>query len=476
MRASTAVGRVAAVVALGAAAVVVALLLLNGGSTPYTVTAEFENASQLVKGNQVVIGGTPVGKVTSISLGPQGQALVEFTVDDAHAPLPAATTATIRSYSLSSIAGRQLQLTLPPAGGGATIPSGGLIDQSHTVSEVDLDQLFNTLNRRTITDFKHVIQGFATAYEGIGRRANRGYRYMSPFLSTSRRVFDELTRDTPALERLIVDTDRLSGALAERAPDLAALVRNASRSLGALASQKRALAASVARLPAFMREANTTFVNLRATLSDLDPLVAATRPVAPRLRPFFRDLRHAARDAVPTIRDLNAAIRSPGPDSDLVELTRKGVSLRRAGVGSGPVDCGQDPKSDYLAAADNVFTQGALSEARCSLQNGLPSLAFFRAYQPELVGWFNDFGTSGVVDANGGIGRISTTFNVFSLSASGVPNILGPPADLLSSPLLDTGNNRRCPGANERPAPDGSNPYTEGGTLPCDPSQIPPGS
>src|SRR5581483_7410057 len=108
-------------------------------------------------------------------------------------------------------------------------------------------------------------------------------------------------------------------------------------------------------LPAFMREANTTFVNLRATLSDLDPLVAATRPVAPRLRPFFRDLRHAARDAVPTIRALNAAIRSPGPESDSVKLTRKAVSLRRAGDGSGRVTCSNDPKSDYLAAADNVF-------------------------------------------------------------------------------------------------------------------------
>src|SRR5581483_6510858 len=192
-------------------------------------------------------------------------------------------------------------------------------------------------------------------------------------------------------------------------------------------------------------------------------------PVAPRLRPFFRDLRHAARDAVPTIRDLNAAIRSPGPDSDLVELTRKGVSLRRAGVGSGPVDCGQDPKSDYLAAADNVFTQGALSEARCSLQNGLPSLAFFRAYQPELVGWFNDFGTSGVVDANGGIGRISTTFNVFSLSASGVPNILGPPADLLSSPLLDTATTAAARAPTSAPPPTAPTPTPRAAPCPATP-------
>ena len=43
------------------------------------------------------------------------------------------------------------------------------------------------------------------------------------------------------------------------------------------------------------------------------------------------------------------------------------------------------------------------------------------------------------------------------------------------SPALDVGNYKRCPGSNERPAPDGSNPWTEGGTLNCDPSIIPPG-
>ena len=39
----------------------------------------------------------------------------------------------------------------------------------------------------------------------------------------------------------------------------------------------------------------------------------------------------------------------------------------------------------------------------------------------------------------------------------------------------DIGNFRRCPGANERPTPDGSHPFTDGGTLNCDPSIVPPG-
>jgi hypothetical protein len=41
--------------------------------------------------------------------------------------------------------------------------------------------------------------------------------------------------------------------------------------------------------------------------------------------------------------------------------------------------------------------------------------------------------------------------------------------------LFDVGNYRRCPGSNERPAPDGSNPWTDGGQVDCDTSIIPPG-
>src|SRR5581483_2977512 len=301
---SSAVGRIAAVVALAVAAVAVALLLLRGGSS-YEITAEFQNASQLVKGSQVVVAGVPAGSVKDIALGDHGQALVTFSVDSPYAPLRKGTTATIRSYSLSGIANRQVQLDLPaPSVAGPELPSGSVLPESQTTSEVDLDQLFNTLNARTIANFKHVIEGFELSYEGVAHQANIGYRYLNPFLSTSREVFGELTRDTPALQRLIVDTSHLSGALAQKSSDISLLVHNVNLMMGAIAGQSNALEQSLVRLPGFMRQANTTFVNLRATLDDLTPLVNASKPVADRLGPFFHTFRRAAHDAVPTITDL----------------------------------------------------------------------------------------------------------------------------------------------------------------------------
>ena len=197
MPTSSAVGRIAAILALVGAIIVVLLLVIGGGST-YTVTAAFQNASQLVTGNTVNVAGVPVGSVKEISLSDDGQALVKMEISDsAYTPLPAGTHATVRSQSLSGIANRYVDLTLPTHPDGPTINPGGEITQADTTSEVDLDELFNTLDRPTVSHLQEVIRGFARAYDGVGAKANRGFYYLNPFLSTSRRVFSELNSSRP---------------------------------------------------------------------------------------------------------------------------------------------------------------------------------------------------------------------------------------------------------------------------------------
>ena len=47
--------------------------------------------------------------------------------------------------------------------------------------------------------------------------------------------------------------------------------------------------------PPALRQANTTFVNLRAALDDLTPLVNDSKPATKDLAPFLRKLRPVAR-------------------------------------------------------------------------------------------------------------------------------------------------------------------------------------
>jgi phospholipid/cholesterol/gamma-HCH transport system substrate-binding protein len=465
---SSAVGRVAAILALIGAVAVVLLLVLGGGSS-YTVTAEFENASQLVTGNNVNVAGVPVGSVKEISLSDDGQALVKMEISDsAYTPLPVGTHAQIRSQSLSGIANRYVDLTLPTTNTTQKIGSGGTISQVDTTSEVDLDQLFNTLDKPTVTHLQQVIRGFARAYDGVGAKANRGFYYLNPFLSTSRRVFGELNSDQANLEGLVVDGASLMSTLDQKSPEISSLVSNLNGMLGTIGSEQSSLASAVGQLPDFMRQFNTTAVNLRAALDDVQPLINYTRPVARKLKPFTKRLRGFARDAVPTVKGLNGIINSPGQNNDLIELTRLQDPLAQIGVG--PVD------------RNGASRPGALPASADSLRNSLTQLSTLRAYSPELTGWFDDFGHSGFPDAFGGIGRISTTLNAFSPSAPGV-SICGPLQILGALCSALNGNQlysalgvkelRRCPGSNERGL--SSDQLTQGGTVDCDPTQTPIG-
>ncbi|HEX4735582.1 MAG TPA: MlaD family protein, partial [Thermoleophilaceae bacterium] len=274
------------------ALVAVGFVLLKPGGPDYKVHARFQNASQLVKGNLVQVAGAPVGKVTAIDLTSDGQADITLKITDgSYVPLRRGTKAIVRQASLSGVANRYVDLQLPDGTQTQKIDSGGVIDQANTTTAVDLDQLFNTFDPKTRKALSGVIRGYSTAYGGRGPAANAGFHYLNPSLAASSRLFRELNYDTPMFRRFVVASSKLVTDVASRRDDLAGLVDNLATTTGAIGRKKQALADAIAQLPPFMRTANSTFVNLRATLDDLKPLVDESKPVAPKLRRFLAQLR-----------------------------------------------------------------------------------------------------------------------------------------------------------------------------------------
>jgi phospholipid/cholesterol/gamma-HCH transport system substrate-binding protein len=362
----------------------------------------------------------------------------------------------VRQGSLSGVANRYVELHLPPGSGGPTIPDGGRVDANDTTSAVDLDQIFNMFNGRTRRGLTGVIRGSAAQYRGAGPDANAGWRYLDPSLAAGRRLFEEVDRDDPLFARFLVQSSHLVTHLAERRGDLAGLVDHLATTTSTLGARHRQLGSAIEQLPDFMRRANTTFVNLRATLDDLAPLVEESKPVARKLRPFLSTLRPLARDARPTLRDLSALIRSDGPRNDLVELTARLPALRSVAVG--PVK------------ANGAEREGALPASTRALEQSVGELATARPYAPDLTGWFDDFSHSGVYDALGGGSRAALNVNAFA----NINGVLQPiPPELREQAfrsLASLGQRDRCPGAVERgaawkPTPD----------FPCDERQQPEG-
>jgi phospholipid/cholesterol/gamma-HCH transport system substrate-binding protein len=451
VRSLSAIGRVAAVGALIAAVVLVSLVLFGGGGAGgYKVKAQFLNAGQLVKGNPVQVGGVPVGSVKGIKITSDGHAEIEMSIDGDHSPLRQGTRAEIRQFSQSGLANRYVDLKLPPDTD-QTIPDGGLIETDKTVTQVDLDELYNTLDPETRRSLQGFFKHSADQWRGREQEANVGFQYLNPALSTSSRLFNELTKDTPVLERFLVDSSQMVTALAERRDDLAGLIGNLNTTTRALGSQKEALAESIGRLPPFMRRANTTFVDLRSTLDAVDPLVEASKPVAKRLQPFLSQARAFAADAEPTVRDLSLTIRRKGGANDLVNLLQSFPPL--ADIATATKERSYAPGGRTVDVGE---TRGAFQESVDALQGGAGEIGYARPYTTDFLGWFDDFSTTGGgFDALGATARGFITMSPF-----------------LHPDSLATKQYRRCPGSAEAPAKDGSNVLSEAErqALHCDES------
>jgi phospholipid/cholesterol/gamma-HCH transport system substrate-binding protein len=419
-----------------AAIVLVGLILFGGGGVGgYKVHARFLNAGQLVKGNPVQVGGVPIGSVKAIKITDDGHAEVELEIEGDHAPLRRGTRAEIRQFSQSGLANRYVDLSLPPDSDDE-IPDGGVIDTDKTVTQVDLDELFNTLDPETRKSLQGFFKGSAAQWRDMAREANVGFEYLNPALSTSRRLFNELTEDTPLLQRFLVDSSEMVTALAERRDDLAGLIGNLNTTMRALGSQKEALAESIGRLPPFMRRANTTFVNLRSTLDEVDPLVEASKPVAKRLGPFLSQARAFAADAEPTVRDLSLTIRRAGRANDLINLVSTFPRLAEIATVEKPRTYA--PGGRRFSVGE---TRGAFQESVEALKGGAGEISFARPYTTDLLGWFDDFSTTG-----GGFDALGATARGFVTQS-----------EWLHRDSLAFKQYRRCPGSAEPPAADGSN-------------------
>src|SRR3954453_21109820 len=127
-----------ALLALVAAIAVVAYVLLRGGGQ-HEYNVVFENAGQLVKDDDVQVGGRRIGSVREISLTKDNQAKVKIAVDNAYAPLREGTTALTPQTSLSAAATRSITLGMTPNNAKA-LPAAPTICSENTTAPFDLDQ------------------------------------------------------------------------------------------------------------------------------------------------------------------------------------------------------------------------------------------------------------------------------------------------------------------------------------------------
>jgi phospholipid/cholesterol/gamma-HCH transport system substrate-binding protein len=436
--------RIVAVGALGLVVLIVAYLVFAGGGGS-TYKLELAEGDQLVRGDQVQVGGVPVGSVTNIELTHNFKALITVHVNSSLVPLHHGTTAQVRVPSLTSVANRYIALTLGP-NNNPEYPSGATLPASVTGEVTDLDQLFNTLNAKTRKGLQGFIQGTAEQYAGEGKNLGKSVEYFAPALTATNHFFSELVRDQPIFTSFLVETAKAVTTIGARQESLADLIENQNKTFQATASEQSELASGLKKLPGTLQQGNRTFAELPSTFAALSELVKESRPTTKSLTTLLERLRPLLTTATPVVGNFSEAFSRPGPDNDLTDLVRA-----------------------LPALAKQLTTDSPISVT--ALKESVPITAVFGPYTPDLAGTLRTFGAgAGYYDADGHYVHVNGVFPDFKL---GENETLKPASPTAALEGLLSGQLRRCPGAATQPAADGSSPFTDGELLSCDPSETP---
>jgi phospholipid/cholesterol/gamma-HCH transport system substrate-binding protein len=431
--------------------VLAVVLFSSGGGYKYDLV--FQNAGQLVPDNQVLIGGSPVGSVESIDLSDDNLAEVHIEISQ---QLHEGSTAVIRATSLSGVANHYVSIS-PGPNNDPSLDSGAELGLGSTTTPVDIDQFFNTFPPVVRKGLSNFIKGNSAIYSGVGPEANESYEYFGPVLNRTSAFARELNADQHLLSRFIVSSARLTTTIAGRGEELSSAVSHANTAFEAIAGQNVAFDQTLRRLPPVLRQSNTTFVNLRAALDDLDPLVETAKPATKELAPFLAELRPVAEKLIPFTRNLKLTVSRPGNGNDLADLLATIPTVQRLASRA-------FPNSERAIAAFQ------------------PNLNFARSYTPDLFNAIGKLGTaSGYYDGNGHYVRATPSGqNLFEYNAGSLKPISK--AEQLNFFGSSAPVHRRCPGGATQSASDGSNPYTNppfaGSSVSpseCNPADAPPG-
>ena len=254
----------------------------------YDLRAKLPNAANLVKGNEVRIGGARVGAIDSIEPVPSDSgevsAEISMKLDAELDPLPLNSTFLVRPRSALGL--KYVELT--PGDATAGFPAGSVVPIRRATPEpVELDEVLNTFDERTRRGAQGSLNGFGEGFAGRGQSLNRAIAELSPLLARLEPVARNLADPATRLDRIFRELGDAAAELAPVAEEQAALFVNLDVTFAALATVARP----------FIQE----------TISEAPPTLQAGTVEFPRQRPFLRNASALARELQPGIRTLPAS-------------------------------------------------------------------------------------------------------------------------------------------------------------------------
>jgi virulence factor Mce-like protein len=296
---------------------VIVVVAAGGGSKPYRLIMEMDNASGLASGSAVNIGGVPVGSVALALEQRAGKVLVTLNIDRRYAPVGRDVTAAIVAQNLLG----QKQVEVTPGNRQDPAPSGFAIPAGHVSVTTDLDQLLQVLDPGTRARLAVLVNEAGIAFTGRQLDLSQVLAQAPDSLAQGTRLLRRLGSSNQALSDLLAAGDRyVAQATAQRA-GLAHLVDRVGQTAETVATQRSALRQALAGAPSFLASARSLLADLQVT--------------APRLGVAARQLTLTAGPLQQALGQVGPFTRNATPA--LSQATRVAPDLLRLADGATPV-------------------------------------------------------------------------------------------------------------------------------------------
>jgi ABC-type transporter Mla subunit MlaD len=298
-------------VALGLPALLVFGLGAGEDTSGYEVRAIFDNASYIVKGEDVKVAGAVVGDVKSLDVTPDKRAVIVLNITKAgFTPFHEGAFCTIRPQSLIGEKFVECKPGPDKAPELAAIKNGKGEGQhllTNTSSPVDIDLVNDTLRLPFRQRLALLINEFGTGLAGRGAELNEAIHRANPALRETDRVLNVLAEQNKTLARLQVESDAVLAPLAKRRKNVQGFINNANATGEATAERADDIQRSIERLPVWLRELRPTLADLESLSDEFTPVLADLHTAAPDLARFIGELGPFSDASIPALASLGDA-------------------------------------------------------------------------------------------------------------------------------------------------------------------------
>jgi ABC-type transporter Mla subunit MlaD len=261
----------------------------------YSLKVNVPSAANLVKGNEVRVGGTRVGIVDDITpvAHKDGSVTAQLglKLQTSIKPLPVDSTVLVRPRSALGL--KYVEITKGTAkkgyADGASVP----LSQAKP-HPVEFDEFLSTFDDKTRAASRVNLVGYGDALAGRGLDVNRAIEAFNPLLRTLAPVANNLVDPRTHLVDFIQALDQTAREVAPVAETQAALFRNLDITFGAIAGVKTDYQAAIRNAPPALRAAiqylppqRPFLANSTLLFHELAPGVKALSSAAPTLANAF---------------------------------------------------------------------------------------------------------------------------------------------------------------------------------------------